>query len=271
MTISAADVKKLREATSAGMMECKKALEESNGDFDQAVEILRISGAAKAAKRGSERETSAGVVAHESGALIELLCETDFVAKNEDFLSLALNIANVVKSSGSSDREAVLNLKLDDGASISEAIEKMASVIGEKIELGRTALHVGDTAVYLHRRASDLPPVIGVLVEFEGSADAAKGIAQQIAAMRPQYLTREEVPADVVATEKHIAEETAKEEGKPEAALPKIVEGRVNSFFKDNVLLEQTSVLDNKKSVKQVLDEAKTTVTSFTRFEIGAS
>lgn len=270
MTISAADVKKLREATSAGMMECKKALEEANGDFDKAVEILRISGAAKAAKRGSERETSAGVVAHESGALIELLCETDFVAKNEDFLSLAMNVASLVKSSGASDRDVVLNLKLDSGETIGEAIEKMAGVIGEKIELGRTALHVGDTAVYLHRRASDLPPVIGVLVEFEGDADAAKGIAQQIAAMRPQFLTRDEVPADVVAAEKRIAEETAKEEGKPEAALPKIVEGRVNAFFKDNVLLEQASVLDNKKSVKQVLDEAKTSVTSFTRFEIGA-
>ncbi len=271
MSISAADVKKLREATSAGMMECKKALEEANGDFDKAVEILRISGAAKAAKRGAERETSAGVVAHEAGSLVELLCETDFVAKNEDFLALATNVAKLVKSSGSADREVVLNLKLDSGATVGEEIEKMASVIGEKIELGRTAHHVGDTAVYLHRRASDLPPVIGVLVEFTGSADVAKGVAQQIAAMRPTYLTREEVPADVVAHEARIAEETAKEEGKPEAALPKIVEGRVNSYFKDNVLLEQASVLDNKKSVKQILDEAGTTVTSFTRFEIGAA
>ena len=147
----------------------------------------------------------------------------------------------------------------------------MASVIGEKIELGRTALHNGETAVYLHRRASDLPPVIGVLVEFEGSAETAKGVAQQIAAMRPSYLTRDEVPADIVEHERRIAEETAKEEGKPEAALPKIVEGRVNAFFKDNVLLEQASVADNKKSVQQILDEAGTKVTSFTRFEIGAA
>ena len=271
MSISAADVKKLREATSAGMMECKKALEEAAGDFDKAVEILRISGAAKAAKRGAERETSAGVVAHESGALIELLCETDFVAKNEDFLALALNVAKLVKSSGAADREAVLNLSLENGETVGAAIEKMASVIGEKIELGRTALHTGETAVYMHRRASDLPPVIGVLVEFEGSADAAKGVAQQIAAMRPSYLTREEVPADIVEHERRIAEETAKEEGKPEAALPKIVEGRVNAYFKDNVLLEQASVADNKKTVKQILDEAGTTVKSFTRFEIGAA
>ena len=270
MSISAADVKKLREATSAGMMECKKALEESGGDFDKAVEILRISGAAKAAKRGAEREASTGVVAHHEGVLVELLCETDFVAKNEDFVSLADNIAKLVKSSGAADREAVLNLSLD-GSTVGQEVEKMAGVIGEKIELGRTALHNGETAVYLHRRASDLPPVIGVLVEFEGSADAAKAVAQQIAAMRPQYLTREEVPADVVANERHIAEETAKEEGKPEAALPKIIEGRVNAFFKDYVLLEQSSVLDPKKNVKQVLDEAGTKVTSFTRFEIGAA
>ena len=209
-------------------------------------------------------------MAHTPGVLVELLCETDFVAKNEDFLTLADNIATLVHSTGAADREAVLNLSLGSGETVSEAIEKMAGVIGEKIELGRTAKHTGDTAVYMHRRASDLPPVIGVLVEFDGSAEAAKGIAQQIAAMRPRYLTRDEVPADVVATEKRIAEETAKEEGKPEAALPKIVEGRVNSFFKDNVLLEQASVLDSKKSVKQVLDEAGTTVTSFTRFEIGA-
>lgn len=271
MSISAADVKKLREATSAGMMECKKALEEANGDFDKAVEILRISGAAKAAKRGAEREASTGVVAHEEGVLVELLCETDFVAKNEDFLALAQNIAKLVKSTGSADREAVINLDLGSGATVGEEIEKMAGVIGEKLELGRTAIHSGETAVYMHRRASDLPPVIGILVEFTGDADVAKGVAQQIAAMRPQFLTRDEVPADVVENEKRIAEETAKEEGKPEAALPKIVEGRVNAFFKDNVLLEQASVLDNKKSVKQILDEAGTTVTSFTRFEIGAA
>lgn len=271
MSISAADVKKLREATSAGMMECKKALEESGGDFDKAVEILRISGAAKAAKRGAEREASTGVVAHQSGVLVELLCETDFVAKNEDFITLADNIATLVHSTGSADREVVLNLKLDSGETVGEAVEKMAAVIGEKIELGRTGMHTGETAVYMHRRASDLPPVIGVLVEFEGSADVAKGIAQQIAAMRPQFLTRDEVPADVVANERRIAEEAAKEEGKPEAALPKIVEGRVNAFYKDNVLLEQQSVTDSKKNVKQVLDEAGTKVTAFTRFEIGAA
>ena len=271
MSISAADVKKLREATSAGMMECKKALEEAGGDFDKAVEILRISGSAKAVKRGAERETSAGLVAAHGGALVELLCETDFVAKSEDFLKLADEIAALVATSGVTDRDAVLALTLANGTSIGSEIENRAGVIGEKLELGRVALHDGDIALYLHRRASDLPPAVGVMVEYAGDAEVARTVAIQIAAMRPTYLTRDEVPESVVENEKRIAEETAKEEGKPEAALPKIVEGRVNSFFKDNVLLEQASVLDNKKTVKQVLDEAGTSVSGFTRFEIGAA
>lgn len=269
MSISAADVKKLRDVTSAGMMECKKALEEANGDFEKAVEILRISGAAKAAKRGAERETSAGIISHDAGVLVELLCETDFVAKNEDFLKLGQDIVAAVKAAGATDSQATASLKLSDGQSVAEAIEKMAGVIGEKLELGRVANHSGDVAVYLHRRSNDLPPAVGVLVNYAGNEDVARSVAMQIAAMRPSYLTRDEVPATVVETEKRIAEETAKEEGKPEAALPKIVEGRVNSFFKDNVLLEQASVQDNKKTVKQILEEAGTTVTGFTHFEIG--
>jgi elongation factor Ts len=269
MSISAADVKKLRDVTSAGMMECKKALEEANGDFDKAVEILRISGAAKAAKRGAERETSAGIISHEAGVLVELLCETDFVAKSDDFLKLGQDIAAAVKAAGAKDKAAAGELKLASGETIVAAIEKMAGIIGEKLELGRVANHDGDVAVYLHRRSNDLPPAVGVLVNYAGNEDVARSVAMQIAAMRPSYLTRDEVPASVVETEKHIAHETAKEEGKPEAAISKIVEGRVNSFFKDNVLLEQSSVQDNKKSVKQILDEASTTVTGFTHFEIG--
>ena len=269
MSISAADVKKLRDMTSAGMMECKKALEESNGDFDKAVEILRISGAAKAAKRGEERETSAGIVSHDAGALIELLCETDFVAKSDDFLKLGAEIAAAVKAAGAKDSAAAAALTIGSGKTVEQAIADMAAVIGEKIELGRVANHDGDVAIYLHRRSADLPPAVGVLVSYSGNEDAARGAAMQIAAMRPTYLTRDEVPADVVENEKHIALETAKEEGKPEGALPKIVEGRVNGFYKDNCLLEQSSVTDNKKSVKQVLDEAGTVVTGFTRIEIG--
>ncbi len=268
-TISAADVKRLREVTSAGMMDCKKALEETDGDFDKAVEVLRISGAAKAAKRGAERTASNGLVAAVDNAMVEMLCETDFVAKNEDFLALAGTIAQAAFDGQVGDREVLLTTMLPTGKTVADAIGEMAGVIGEKLELGRVSVLPAPCTVYLHRRASDLPPQVGVLVAYEGSDEAARGVAMQIAAMRPQYLTREEVPAEVVANEQRIAEATAKEEGKPEAALPKIVEGRVNSFFKDTVLVEQPSVVDNKKTVAQVLADASTTVRGFARFEPG--
>jgi elongation factor Ts len=268
-TISAADVKKLRDLTAAGMMECKKALEESDGDFDKAVELLRISGAAKAAKRGAEREASNGLVAAEGNALVELLCETDFVAKNADFLALAGAVAAVANEGQLGTREAVLAGALPDGRTVEGALGEMAGVIGEKLELGRVAVLTPPVAVYLHHRASDLPPQVGVIVAYTGDEAAARGAAMQVAAMRPQFLTRDEVPADVVANERHIAEETAKEEGKPEAAMPKIIEGRVNAFFKDTVLLEQPSVVDNKKTVAQVLADEGTSVTAFARFEPG--
>lgn len=268
-TISAADVKRLREMTSAGMMECKKALEESGGDFDKAVEILRISGAAKAAKRGAERTASNGIVAAIDNALIELLCETDFVAKGEEFQALAGTVAQAAFDGQIGDRDALLATTLPTGKSVEDTVAEMAGVIGEKIELGRVAVLQAPTALYLHRRASDLPPQVGVLVAYDGSEEAARGIAMQIAAMRPQYLSRDEVPAETVDNERRIAESAAREEGKPDQAIPKIVEGRVNAFFKDNVLLEQPSVVDSKKSVTDVLAESGTAVRAFARFEPG--
>jgi len=268
-TITAADVKKLRDLTSAGMMECKKALEESDGDFDKAVELLRISGAAKAAKRGAEREASNGLVAADGNALVEVLCETDFVAKNADFLALAGEIAAAANAAQVADRAQLLETTLASGSTVADALGEMAGVIGEKLELGRVAVLPAPVSIYLHHRASDLPPQVGVIVAYSGDEAAARGAAMQVAAMRPQYLTREDVPAEVVANERHIAEETAKEEGKPEAAMPKIIEGRVNAFFKDTVLLEQPSVVDNKKSVAQVLADESTTVMAFARFEPG--
>ena len=267
--ITAADVKKLRDATAAGMMECKKALEEADGDFDKAVEILRISGAAKAAKRGAERETSNGLVASEGNALVELLCETDFVAKGAEFLALAAAIATVANAGQLGDRDALAAAELPDGRTVSTAVSELAGVIGEKIELGRVAVLPAPVTVYLHRRAADLPPQVGVIVAYTGDEEAARGAAMQIAAMRPLYLSRDDVPADTVEAERRIAEATAKEEGKPEAALPKIIEGRVNSYYKDTVLLEQASVVDNKKTVAQVLADAGTSVTAFARFEAG--
>jgi elongation factor Ts len=267
--ITAADVKKLRDLTSAGMMECKKALTEADGDFDAAVEILRISGAAKAAKRGAERTTKNGLVAVQGGSLVELLCETDFVAKNADFQAFADEVVALADEIGAEDRDALAAAEMANGKTVADAIQEMSGVIGEKLELGRVALLEGTIATYMHRRSADLPPQVGVLVAYEGSEETARAIGMQIAAMRPEYLTREDVPADVVAHEKHIAEATAREEGKPEAALPKIVEGRVNGFFKDRVLLEQSSVQDSKKTVKAYATENGAEITGFVRIEIG--
>jgi elongation factor Ts len=267
---TAADVKKLRELTGAGMMDCKKALEASAGDFEKAVEELRIKGQAKAAKRGAERTAANGLVAAAENAMIELMCETDFVAKNEQFQQLAADIVAHAAASGISDRDALLEEKLADGRTVRENIDAANAVIGEKLELGRVAVFDGKVAAYMHRRSPDLPPQVGVLVQFDGDdITAARGAAMQIAAMKPQYVSRDAVPADVVENERRIAEATAREEGKPETALAKITEGRVQGFFKDVVLLEQASVQDSKKSVKAVLDEAGISVSAFARFEIG--
>ena len=267
--ISAADVKKLRDITSAGMMDCKKALTEAEGDFDKAVEILRVHGQAKAEKRGAERTASAGMVASSGTALVELNSETDFVAKSDEFVATAQRIADVAAEAKPADAEALKAVPFD-GSTVGAAVAELAVKIGEKIELGRVAVFDGSVATYMHRRASDLPPAVGVLVEYDGdSLDAARGAAMQIAAMRPQYLSRDEVPDEVVAKEREIAEATAREEGKPEQALPKIIEGRLTGFFKDVVLLEQPALTEDKKTVKKVLDEAGVSVKRFARFEIG--
>jgi elongation factor Ts len=267
---SAADVKKLRELTSAGMMDCKKALDESDGDLEKAVEILRIKLGKKAGERAESREATAGLVANSGGALVELNCETDFVAKNEDFMATAQQIADAADAAKAVDAEALKAVALGD-STVGDVVATMAMTIGEKIELGRVAYFEGPSVVYLHKRAADLPPAVGVLVEYAGdNADAARAAAMQVAAMRPKYLTRDEVPAEVVAKEREIAEATSREEGKPEQAIAKITEGRLNGFFKDTVLLEQPSVVEHKKTVKAVLDEAGVTLKRFARFEVGA-
>ena len=265
---TAADVKRLRELTGSGMMDCKNALADADGDFDKAVEALRIKGAKDVGKR-AERATAEGLVAARDGALIELNSETDFVAKNAEFQQLADLILGAALDSKAADVDALKAAKAGD-KTVEQAIAELSAKIGEKLELRRVQYFDGNVETYLHKRAADLPPAVGVLVEFEGGDNnAAHAVALQIAALKAKYLTRDEVPADVVANERHVAEETAKAEGKPEAALPKIIEGRVNGFFKDVVLLEQPSVSDNKKSVKALLDEAGVTVTRFVRFEVG--
>ncbi|HEX2904447.1 MAG TPA: translation elongation factor Ts [Jatrophihabitans sp.] len=272
MAVSAADVKKLRDATGAGMMDAKKALEAAEGDFDKAVEELRIKGAGKAAKRGAERTTSNGLIAAAENAMIELACETDFVAKNEQFQSLANDIVAHFVKSDVTDVEALLAETLADGKTVVDNISSLNAVIGEKIELRRAVKLDGQIATYLHKKSSDLPPQVGVLVSFTGDdLNAARGAAMQVAALKAQYLSRDDVPAETVENEKRIAEATAREEGKPEAALARIVEGRVNGFYKEVVLLEQSAVQDSKKTVKTLLDEAGVTVTGFARFEVGAA
>ncbi|MFG3705077.1 translation elongation factor Ts [Micromonospora sp. NPDC047670] len=269
---TAADVKKLRDLTGAGMMDCKKALTEAEGDFDKAVEILRVKGAKDVGKRAG-RTAANGLIAHSGQALLELNCETDFVAKTDAFIELAQRLVEHGERSGVGTAEELLATELD-GKTVADLIQEQSAKIGEKLVLNRFAKLDGTTAVYLHRKSQDLPPAVGVLVQYAGKTDEAgdadaRAVAMQIAAMRPKYLTRDEVPADVVESERRIAEQTAREENKPEAALPKIVEGRVNAFFKDYVLVEQASVADNKKTVKQMLAEAGIEVTRFVRFEVG--
>jgi elongation factor Ts len=272
--ISTADVKRLRELTGAGMMDCKRALDESDGDFDKAVELLRIKGAKDIGKR-AERTTAEGLVASSGGALIELDSETDFVAKNAEFQQLAESVVNAAAQlEAGSGVDAVLAAPLGAGT-VADAINAASVKLGEKLELRRVVKYDGPTTVYLHKRSADLPPSIGVLVQYTGdteaAAEAARGAAMQIASLKARYVTRDEIPADVVESEKRIAEATAREEGKPEAALARIVEGRLNGFFKETVLTEQSSVLDSKKTVGALLSSAGITVTAFSRFEVGTA
>ncbi|WP_028932446.1 translation elongation factor Ts [Pseudonocardia spinosispora] len=270
---TAADVKRLRELTGSGMMDCKKALEESDGDLDKAVELLRIKGAKDVGKR-AERATSAGLVVADGGTMVELLCETDFVAKSDDFRALAEKVLAAASAATPADVEELRSAALD-GGTVDDAVQGLSARIGEKLQLSRYVHFDGPVALYLHRRATDLPPAIGILVSYSATGDeaaaaeTARGVAMHIAASRPRYVTREEVPSELVDNERRIAEATAREEGKPEQALPKITEGRVNGFFKDVVLLEQASVHDTKKTVKAALAEAGVSVEKFARFEVG--
>jgi elongation factor Ts len=273
-TITAAEVKKLRDMTGAGMMECKKALTEADGDLKKAVELLRVKGAAKAEKRGLERTTENGLIAAVGNAMIELACETDYVGKNEQFQKLAGDIVNRFAESEATDLGALLVENLADGHSVAQNITALAAVIGEKLELRRAVkLTVGDgvsVTSYLHKKATDLPAQVGVLVAFTGDdVAAARGAAMQVAALRASYLTRDQVPAEIIESEQRVAEAKALQDGKPAAAMPKIIEGSVNSYYKNNVLLEQASVQDSKKTVKALLDGAGVTLAAFAHFEVG--
>ena len=275
---TAADVKKLRELTAAGMMDCKKALEETDGDFDKAVEYLRVKGLKGVTKREG-RSASNGLVTaqiaddNSKGILLELNCETDFVAKGERFQQVAAELLAHAAATGPAEVPALLASTFPaSGKTVQEFVDEANATLGEKIELRRFASFEGGyVAAYLHKTSPDLPAQVGVLVQLDKpSAETAKDVAQHIAAFAPKYLTREQVPAEVVENERRLAEETSREEGKPEAALPRIVEGRVNGFFKENVVLEQAFAKDPKKTVQQVLNEAGVTLQAFARFRVGS-
>jgi elongation factor Ts len=271
---TAEDVKKLREATAAGMLDCKKALDEADGDFDKAVEIIRVKGQKGVTKREG-RQTSNGLVTSrvsgDLGVMLELNCETDFVAKGERFQELAEELVAHLESSKIADVAEFLASKMASGKTVQETVDEGNATLGEKIEIRRVGVLTGSpVGVYMHRTSPDLPPQVGVLVQLTKEAgEVGKDVAQHIAAFAPQYVKREDVPADAIENERRLAEETARNEGKPEASLSKIVEGRVTGFVKEVSLLEQSFAKDAKKSVQQILDEAGTNVTAFFRFRVG--
>ncbi|WP_134773687.1 translation elongation factor Ts [Ornithinimicrobium flavum] len=270
---TAADIKALRESTGAGMMDVKKALDEADGDTAKATEILRVKGLKGVTKREGRSASNGLVRAHVEGGvgtLVEVNCETDFVAKSPKFGELADQLLAQAVAAQATDAGSLLASELD-GRSVQTVVDEANAGLGEKIEVRRVARVTGDQVVsYLHKTNPDLPAQIGVLVATSGGdQQVARDIAMHVAAFAPTVLTRDEIDAQTVENERRIAEETAREEGKPEQALPKIVEGRVNGFFKENVLLDQSFAKDAKKSVAQVAKEAGAEVTGFARFKVG--
>ena len=272
---TAADVKRLREQTGAGMMDCKNALGEADGDIEAAIELLRLKGAKDVNKRAT-RTAANGLVAAEldgtrAGVLVELNCETDFVAKTDLFQQTAKQIADAAIGAKVADRLTLLTTEARPGITVEQLIDEASASLKEKLELGRFARFEGGyVASYLHRSDAALPPTLGVLIQLDqDNAEVAKDLAQQVAAMRPLYTTRDEVPADVVEKERRIAEQITRDEGKPEQAIGKIVDGRLNAYFKDVVLTEQPFVKDQKTAIKQVLASNGVAVTGFARFQVG--
>ncbi|UFU04161.1 translation elongation factor Ts [Ruania suaedae] len=275
---TAADIKTLRERTGAGMLDVKKALDEADGDLDKAQEVIRVKGLKGVSKREG-RSASDGLVATtivdvadgQVGVLVEVNSETDFVAKNDVFVTLADRVVSVAVESGATDVEQLLAADVD-GRPLSAVVDDTAATLGEKVVVRRMARVSGPKVTeYLHRTNKDLPPQVGVLVASdEAGAQVARDVAMHIAAFSPTVLSRDDVPADKVADERRIAEETARNEGKPEQALPKIIEGRLNGFFKEVALLDQPFAKDPKKTVGQIVSEAGGTLSGFARFRVGS-
>ena len=273
-----ADIKALREKTGAGMLDVKKALDEADGDVEKATEIIRVKGLKGIAKREG-RSASAGLVAArvvdaadgQVGVMVEINAETDFVAKNEKFLDFADRVLAAAVASGAETAEALAEADVD-GTTVKDLTDSMQAVIGEKIVVRRVARLVAPRVdLYLHRTSPDLPAQVAVLIGTDAAgAGVAHDIAMHTAAYSPLYLSREDVPAETIAKERSIAEETTRAEGKPEKAIPRIVEGRLNGFFKENCLVDQPYAKDPKTTVGKVVKAAGGTITGFLRFRVGA-
>lgn len=270
---TAEDVKRLREATAAGMLDCKKALDEADGDYNKALDIIRVKGLKGVTKREGRLTSNGLVVAKVSGDLgvmLELNCETDFVAKGERFIALGDELVEHLQSSKSADVDSFLASTMANGKTVQFVLDEGNATLGEKIEIRNVAVVEGPVGLYLHKTSPDLPPQVGVLVSLaKEAAEIGKDVAQHIAAFAPKFVHRDDVPADLIENERRVAEATAREEGKPEASLSKIIEGRVTGFVKEVSLLEQAFAKDAKKSVQQILDEAGTAVKKFHRFRVG--
>ena len=269
---TAADVKKLRELTGSGMKACKDALVETDGDFDKAVEILRIKGAKDVGKR-AERTAAEGLIAVSGNTMIEVNAETDFVAKADKFIALGDVVLRAAVASGATDVDGLLASDYE-GRTLGDYVTEEGALLGEKVAVRRLARVEGAYVdAYLHKTSKDLPAQVGVLLAVDGQGaeaeTAAHDVAVHIAALSPNFLTREDVPAETVENERRIADETARAEGKPEQALPKIVEGRLTGFFKEIVLVDQPFAKDPKQTVGKVASDAGTNVTGFARFRVG--
>ncbi len=275
MSISAKDVKRLRDLTGVGMMDCKRALAETNGDFDAAIELLRKKGQKVAAKR-ADREAKEGLVVARTSkdgrtsVLVEVNCETDFVARNEDFQAFAEEVADLALEHGPEDRDALLALKMKDGETVADAVTNLTGKIGEKIDVRRLAVLTSEDGLsvpYIHPGSR-----LGVMVAISGDGDAAtvgRDVAMQVAALNPVATTRDEVPADVKEKELEIAREAARNEGKPDNILDRIAQGKLERYFKDTVLVEQPFVKDASMSVGDLLKQSDLAVKTFVRFALG--
>ena len=271
---TAADVKALREQTGAGMMDVKKALTEADGDAEKALEIIRLKGLKSLSKREG-RQASAGLLAAQTdgtvGVLVEVNSETDFVAKNQKFIDFSNEVLAAAVASGAADLDALLAAPMGEGT-VKDRLDAFAAIIGEKLQVGRIVRVEGENVdLYLHQTSPDLPPQVGVFVVTDAAGKSvAHDIAMHVAAYMPAYLDRDSVPADVLDKERATLEKITLEEGKPANIVPKIVEGRLNAFYKDNCLVDQAFARDPSKSVAQVLKEAGAKVTNFVRVHVGA-